>query len=214
MMNASNLAIVFGVNLARDCNSDSLAEISFGDRPLFEEMITNYNSIFSSFRRAGIRGKRERMNRSKSLIGIGRVSLTKSAETTPIPPSTPPVGKLERETKLTSTSNLPTVAADIKLRKNRTAKKSKTKVHPMKDVQVVKPIRERPRRTLLLSPEQLLCYCCSQEISKTSYAIFIDAEHRCHQNCFVCSGCDVPLEFGNFEIDKKKLFCVPCSLGL
>mmetsp|Transcript_4479 Transcript_4479/g.5523 ORF Transcript_4479/g.5523 Transcript_4479/m.5523 type:complete len:96 (+) Transcript_4479:1-288(+) len=73
-------------------------------------------------------------------------------------------------------------------------------------------VRTRPRRTMLLTEDYLKCYCCSEQISESSQTIFIDAERRCHQSCFVCSHCDIPLEFGSFTISGQYLVCTPCHV--
>ena len=221
MMNSQNLGIVFGVNLARSPKEscDSYDQISVGETlPLFEIMITNYPKVFSSFKRAAAVSRSQPKSfekqestgrRGGSLLGLSRVA--KRSNTVNAPPK-----DISAIPKLVKSESTLTERDIDKTRKRKKRKKATMKSISMKKQDAVdaikkQTVRQRPRRTLLLTEDYLNCYVCKEKISETSQTIFIDAQYRCHHTCFVCGMCNIPLEFGSFEIKEPHLFCTSCN---
>jgi hypothetical protein len=237
-MNAHNLAIVFGPNLARDSSGEDLQammkDTSSGSMSLFEDMIENYDQIFTGFQRAEVstRGKRSSYSssRSKSMLGIGRLAPIARPESCITPDTGSPMrssgGALLTAAKATtprSLSERESIEAKTlqiqkdKMKVNQSSKSRKTPRRRQKEKeekavapQELEKSQRRSRRTFLYTKEQLHCFCCKSEISSTTETIFLDAVNRCHNQCFQCHVCSSPLDFSNFQISENHLHCESC----
>ena len=226
MMNSQNLGIVFGVNLARSTEDQTATNITVGETlPLFEIMIENYPKIFSGFKRASCIIKTQsygsvnssEKRASTSILGLSRFAVRERT-----------FSDTSLDSSNSEENNLPVIkktGSAIEFRKRKQRKKismkqiSKTKQRDtMASIQnetkkvVMHTTRARPRRSFLVTENSMKCYACNEIIDNSCQTIFIDAERRCHESCFVCNICGIPLTFGSFSMKKNALHCSSCLL--